>query len=185
MERERPLRFAAIDFETAHNEADSACALAVLRVEGDTVVAREVHLIQPPRRDRFMFTHIHGITLADVRDAPRFAEAWSLFAPLLEDIDFIAAHNASFDRGVLRASLQRADLEAPPAPFLCTVQLARTVFDIFPTKLPLVCEALDIPLKHHDPASDAEACAQIVIQAAATGAELSPTHKSLDETPRK
>ena len=174
-----PLRFAAIDFETAHTDADSACALAVIQVEGAEVIAREVHLIQPPRRDRFMFTDIHGITWADVAEAPRFAEAWPRFAPLLERVDFIAAHNASFDRNVLGASLRRAGVEGPSAPFLCTVRLARKVFDIFPTKLPLVCEALEIPLKHHDPASDAEACAQIVIQAAATGAELRSTHPAL------
>jgi DNA polymerase III epsilon subunit-like protein len=32
-----------------------------------------------------------------------------------------------------------------------------------------VCRALDIPLKHHDAASDAAACAQILVQAMATG----------------
>jgi DNA polymerase-3 subunit epsilon len=31
--------------------------------------------------------------------------------------------------------------------------------------LPDVCSYLGLPLRHHDPASDAEACAQIVIAA--------------------
>ncbi|MDF1564390.1 MAG: 3'-5' exonuclease [Deltaproteobacteria bacterium] len=179
MSESLPPTFAAIDFETAHTERDSACALAVIRVEGGAVVAREVRLIQPPRRERWMFTDIHGIQLSDVASAPRFGELWPTFAPLLEGVAFVAAHNAGFDRGVLGASLERVGLEPPEAPFLCTVRLARRVFDIFPTKLPLVCEALRIPLQHHDPASDAEACAQIVIQAAAAGGRLEPTHAPL------
>jgi len=99
---------------------------------------------------------------------------------LLDNVDFIAAHNAPFDKAILRASLARTDLRPPVAPFLCTVQLARRVFSIFPTKLNLVCERLKIPLVHHDPASDAEASAQIVLQAAAAGAKLPPTHRPLE-----
>ena len=173
--------FAALDFETAHHARDSACALAVIRVEAGEIVAREVRLIRPPRRERFLFTEIHGITPADVARAPRFAEVWPRFTPLLEGVDFLAAHNAAFDRGVLGASLARVGLPPPTAPFLCTVRLARAAFQIFPTKLPDVCRQLKIPLQHHDPASDAEACARIVIQAAAAGAELKIAHPSLEE----
>jgi DNA polymerase-3 subunit epsilon len=174
----RPLRFAAIDFETAHTDADSACALAVVRVEGEAIVARDVRLIRPPRREPFMFTEIHGLTWADVAGAPRFAEVWPELSPLLDGVDFIAAHNARFDRRVLAASLARSGGQPPPAPFLCTVKLARSVFRIYPTKLPMVCQALDIPLVHHDPASDAEACARIVLAALAAvedGAVVRPT----------
>ena len=81
------------------------------------------------------------------------------------DVDFIAAHNANFDRAVLNACCQNAHLDPLPIPFLCTVQLARDVWNIRPTKLPNVCEFLDIPLEHHQALSDAEACAKIVIAA--------------------
>jgi DNA polymerase-3 subunit epsilon len=43
--------------------------------------------------------------------------------------------------------------------------MARDIFGIYPTRLDCVCEALGIPLVHHRAASDAEACARIVLAA--------------------
>ena len=54
-------RFAAIDFETADTGRDSACALAIIVVEGTKIVDKGYFLIRPPRR-QFLFTYIHGIT---------------------------------------------------------------------------------------------------------------------------
>lgn len=159
--------FVAIDFETADHGADSACAVGLVRVEGGEVVRREVVLIRPPRR-RVLFTHVHGITWEMVADAPPFAEAWPRFAPLLDGAAFLAAHNAPFDRRVLAACCAAAGLPAPAAPFVCTVQLARKTWALRPNDLPSVCRRLGIGLIHHDALSDAEACARIVIAAAAT-----------------
>jgi len=52
---------------------------------------------------------------------------------------------------------------------VCTVQLARRQWDIRPTRLPDVCNYLDIELQHHDAASDSRACAKIVIAAEQAG----------------
>ena len=43
-------RFAALDFETADYEPDSACALSVVVGEGGQIVRSEHWLIRPPRR---------------------------------------------------------------------------------------------------------------------------------------
>jgi DNA polymerase-3 subunit epsilon len=179
--------FVALDFETADPMRDSACALALVRVEKGRITARETRLLRPPRPE-FWFTHIHGITWEAVMGEPAFEEAWPAMEGILEGADFLAAHNASFDRSVMRACCERAGLAAPPSPWLCTVRLARRVWGIHPTRLPDVCGRLDIPLRHHDAASDAEACARIVLRAveksgpgvvdallpAATGASASP-----------
>ena len=159
--------FVAIDFETADHGADSACAVGLVRVEGGEVVRREVVLIRPPR-PRVLFTHVHGITWEMVADAPPFAEAWPKLAPLLDGVAFLAAHNAPFDRRVLTACCTAAGLAVPAAPFVCTVQLARRTWALKPNDLPSVCRRLGIGLIHHDALSDAEACARIVIAAAAT-----------------
>ena len=92
-------------------------------------------------------------------------EAWPGLLPLLEGAEFVAAHNAPFDRSVLRACCDRAGLETPGLPFLCTVRLARKVWGMYPTRLPDVCGRLGIPLRHHHAGSDAEACARIVLRA--------------------
>jgi DNA polymerase-3 subunit epsilon len=154
--------FVAIDFETADYEADSACAVGLVRVEGTRVVAREQRLIRPPRRE-FVFTYIHGLTWESVRDQPGFREVWSDLKPLLDGVDFLAAHNASFDSRVLRSCCDAARLRRPEIGFVCTVALARRTWGIYPTRLPDVCRRLGIPLRHHDALSDAEACARIVM----------------------
>ena len=94
---------------------------------------------------------------------------WPAVAELLANVDFLAAHNASFDRSVLRACCDMAGHEQTTVPFLCTVKLARATWDIFPTKLSDVAQHLQIPLKHHDAASDALACAHILIKAREKG----------------
>jgi DNA polymerase-3 subunit epsilon len=161
---ERGPTFVALDFETADYAPDSACALGLVRVENHQIVQRTYSLIKPPRR-RFVFTYLHGITWEDVAYQPTFGELWPTYSPMLEGIDFLAAHNASFDRSVLHMCCAAAGLEPPRIPFECTVRLARQTWKIKPTKLNNVCDHLGITLKHHHAASDAEACALIVIAA--------------------
>jgi DNA polymerase III subunit epsilon len=163
--------FAAIDFETADYGQDSACAVGVVRCEGGRIVKQERRLIKPPRRD-FKFSYIHGIEWSHVEKEKTFAVVWSELEGLLDGAEFLAAHNAPFDRGVLAACCAAAKLPAPPQPFLCTVRLARRVWNIRPTKLPNVCERLGFDLNHHEALSDAVACAKIVLAAHEQGAAL-------------
>jgi DNA polymerase-3 subunit epsilon len=158
--------FVAIDFETADHGADSACAVGLIRVENLKIVTRESVLIRPPR-DRVLFTYVHGITWHMVRTAPVFKDVWTKLSPVLDGATFLAAHNAPFDRGVLRACCTAAGLAVPALPFVCTVQVARRTWALKPANLPAVCRRLGIGLIHHNAGSDAEACARIVIAAAA------------------
>lgn len=156
--------FIALDFETADHGRDSACAIGLVRVEHHQIVHRAHYLIRPPR-SQMLFTHIHGICWNDVADQPEFGQLWQEIEPILQDVEFIAAHNASFDRGVLYACCDTYGIVKPQQTFLCTVQLARKTWKLYPTKLPNVCEYLGIALDHHQALSDAEACARIVIAA--------------------
>jgi DNA polymerase-3 subunit epsilon len=156
--------FVAVDFETADRGSDSACAVALVRVEQLQIAERRACLLRPPRR-YFQFTYVHGITWDDVADQPTFAECWPELSRMVEGAEFLAAHNAFFDRNVLGTCCRGAGLPPPELPFQCTMQLARRTWGIRPTRLTDVCARLGIPLKHHDPASDAEACARIVIAA--------------------
>lgn len=157
--------FVALDFETANNSRDSACSLAIIRVESLEIVSRTYRLIRPPST-HFMFTGIHGIAWRDVSREPTFEDLWHEFRPLFEGISFIAAHNASFDRSVMNACCTTYGLASPTPPYLCTVKLARQTWNLNPAKLPNVCSYLGLPLEHHNALSDAEACANIVRAAA-------------------
>ena len=101
--------------------------------------------------------------------SPHFGELWPEVAACLSGADYLAAHNASFDKGVMDGSLQHYGLEGPTQSYLDTVQIARQVWKIYPTKLNLVCEHLSIPLKHHEALSDARACAKILLRAREEG----------------
>lgn len=160
--------FVAIDFETANNRKDSACAIGVVRVSGGRIAATATHLIRPPTSE-FYYTHIHGLRWEDVAEAPDFSAVWPEIAPLFDGVEFISAHNAGFDRGILHSCCAAFGLTPPPAPFLCTVQLARKLWQLRPTKLPDVCRHLNIPLDHHKAESDSRACAEIVIAALEDG----------------
>lgn len=156
--------FLAIDFETADYGRDSACSIGLVRVENNAIVHEEVHLIRPPRPNMY-FTHIHGLTYDDVSGAPTFGELWPKIRPLFEGVEQIAAHNASFDSGVLAACCKTYGLEGTSKKFMCTVQLAKKTWGFSPANLANVCRMLKIQLKHHEALSDARACAQIVIKA--------------------
>ena len=164
-------RFAAIDFETSDYGRDSACALAVVVVEGLQIAGKAHFLIRPPRR-QFVFSDVHGITWAQVADQPPFREIWPEALKLLEGVGFIAAHQATFDRSVLFECCRAGGLAPPEIEFQCTVRLARKVWNIRPTTLPDVCRHLRIPLQHHHADSDALACASIVIAARREGVAL-------------
>lgn len=156
--------FVAIDFETADHGRDSACAVALVRVENDQIVRRVAWLIRPPRPD-FLHTHVHGISWQMVVGQPTFGQLWPRLAPVLEGASYLVAHNAPFDRSVLRACCAAASLPEPSLDFECTVQMARRLWAPAQATLPFLCQRFGIPLQHHDAASDAEACARLVLVA--------------------
>ena len=165
-----PLRFAALDFETANYGRNSACALSIVIVENGAIVDTWTHLIRPPSRD-FVFTYLHGIAWEHVKSKPTFSELWCDIAKKLEGVSFVAAHNASFDRSVLRACCETAAVEPAKLSFVCTVKAARSIWGFYPTTLADVCRQLRIPLRHHDAESDAQACARILLAARERGHE--------------
>lgn len=163
-----PLDFTAIDFETANGSAASACQVGLARVRDGRVVATAGWLIRPPAgHDAFneWNTRIHGITADDVRVAPD----WSTQLPRLRDFvggDVLVAHNASFDTRVLRAACEATGDDLDAFAYLCSLQVARRVYDLPSYKLPAAAAAAGhAAFAHHDAAADALACAQIVIDA--------------------
>ncbi len=158
------VKLVAIDFETADYGADSACALGIVKIENGSITKSGHRLIRPPRT-RFYFTYIHGITWSDVAHEATFADVWDEFRDYWQDADYLVAHNAPFDRGVLRGCSLAARREPPVTPFVCTVRVARAHWNFRSANLAHVCAQLDIPLKHHDAASDALACATIALKA--------------------
>ena len=163
-----PLDFTAIDFETANSSPASACSVGLVRVRGGVVVAVDNWLIRPPAgHDEFQEwnVRIHGIHPEDVADAATWPEQLERLCDFAED-DVLVAHNAGFDLKVLRTASQVTALECPPYRSLCSLQVARKVYDLDSYRLPKAAAAAGFAeFSHHDALADARACAQIVIDA--------------------
>ena len=156
-------RFLAIDFETANTSPDSACAIGLVLVEDREIKTKATYLIKPPN-ELFEFTHIHRLTWDDVKKEKTFGELWNDIALFFTDIDFVVAHNASFDRKILAACCSRYGKGMPDVEFRCTKQLSKYVLDIYPSNLANVSRVLQIDLNHHNALSDTIACAKIMLK---------------------
>ncbi|HIU18247.1 MAG TPA: exonuclease [Candidatus Avidesulfovibrio excrementigallinarum] len=163
----RPGVVVAIDFETADNGADSACAVGMARVEDGRVVDTLYQLLRPPRA-RILYTWVHGLTWAMLKDQPTFAQFWPAMAAFAGPSPVFVAHNARFDRNVLTTC--RAAMGAiQDSPFLCTLKGARRYLNLPRNRLSDVCAYLNIALTHHHAGSDALGAAGIYLHLRAMG----------------
>lgn len=159
------MEFTAIDFETANASRSSACAVGLSLVENGEIVGRVHQLIRPePLQFDPFNVSIHGITEADVADAPSFAEYWPSLMQTLKGP--LIAHNASFDMSVLRHVLDELNIPYPMTDYFCTRVIAKLTWPEHPTyALDHIAQVLDITFQHHDAAEDARACAMIALHA--------------------
>lgn len=84
---------------------------AMLMSEGGEVVGEFASLVNPERD--VGSTRIHGISAADVAEAPRFSEIAHALAEFLSPASAIAGHNVRFDVSFFRAEFQRLGVVVP------------------------------------------------------------------------
>ncbi|MCL2759989.1 MAG: 3'-5' exonuclease [Treponema sp.] len=162
------MNFTAIDFETAKYSQESACSIGLVKFQDGKAIDTFYSLIRPPKLYiRPDFTKIHGLTVDDVKDAPRFSELWdSSIKPFIGDLP-LAAHNASFDMGVLEAVLEWYDLPVPPIPYFCTCKLSRrTWFGLKSHALKALAKNFGIIYEAHNALDDAMTCGKLVLMSA-------------------
>jgi DNA polymerase-3 subunit epsilon len=164
-----PVSFTAIDFETANSSAASACSVGLVKVVDGRVVEREHRYIRPPfPHDEFSVwnVRIHGIT----RDMVEDAAGWEVHLPFLREFagdDWLVAHNAGFDMGVIVKTSEAHGLAVPDFRYVCSLQVARRTYHLDSYRLPSAAMAAGFEdFSHHDALADAEACAAIVVHAA-------------------
>jgi DNA polymerase-3 subunit epsilon len=167
------LNFTAIDFETANERRESACAVGVVRVRGGQITETYATLLRPTvLRVDWRNQQVHGISEAELRGAPSLADVWPELLPYLHRQP-VAAHNSAFDVSVLEYSCRDFGLPIPAFHALCSVKLAKVCWPHFERhKLDHVAGQFGIPLSHHDALSDARACAEITVRAFRSGTPL-------------
>lgn len=155
--------YAVIDFETTGlwpESHDRAIEVGVVLTDEAGRIEDEWTTLMNPRRDLGP-THIHGITAAQVLQAPEFHQIAPHLVSMLRGRTTVA-HNASFDMRFLHHELVRSGyplLTRPDA--LCTMRWAGQT--IGAAKLSQCCEALEIELSDaHTALADARATAQLL-----------------------
>jgi len=162
------MNFVTIDFETAKYSRESACSVGLVKYIDGKAVDTFYSLVCPPslyiRPD---FTEIHGLTVDDVKDAPTFADLWdSAIKPFIGDFP-MAAHNASFDMGVLWAVLEWYELEIPALKYFCTCSLARRTWpELESHALTALAENFGIVYNAHNALDDAMTCGKLALMSA-------------------
>jgi DNA polymerase III subunit epsilon len=157
--------FLILDTETnglAGDECELTEVGAVL-VGGGELHDRFCSLVRtsaPLRRGIQRFT---GITQAMVDGAPALE---SVLPPLAEQLQdrVMVAHNAPFDRRVLRQAFDRIGLEWPNPPVICTAALARALMPLQRARgLQALAGALNIEVDQaHRALPDAETCGRVL-----------------------
>jgi DNA polymerase-3 subunit epsilon len=162
------MNFVTIDFETAKYSRESACAVGLVKFRDGKAQDTFYSLVRPPiLYIRPEFTEIHGLTVEDVEDAPTFEDLWeTAILPFIGDMP-LAAHNASFDMGVLKAVLEWYELPVPALHYFCTLILSRNVWPALRShSLPNLGSHFGIHYEAHNALDDARACGDIACLAA-------------------
>lgn len=158
--------FVALDFETANRKPDSVCEVGLAIVEGGMVRENKSWLVRPHDNLFEPFhSRLHGIDAEKVENAPEFWEVWQEIQYYFHHT-FVVAHNARFDIGVLRHVLALYHIPIPEFFYSCSLNISKRIWQNRKSYgLHALCEWLEIELNHHSAASDANACAHIVLRA--------------------
>ena len=160
------MNFTAIDFETATYKRNSACAVAIVTVESSKIVDEYYTLIRPPGNIyRLDFSELHGIYPADTENAPLLSDIYPEIRKRMKG-KTIVAHNESFDRGVLKSTMEYYDLDYSELDlnekWECTMWMYRRK-GYGGAGLRYCCDELGIELDHHNALSDTLACAKLYL----------------------
>ena len=150
---------AVVDVETTglYFSRDRVIEVAVVIMDRDGTIRHEYETLVNPERDLGP-TSIHGISAAEVLDAPRFPDIAGDLLELMAEMQVIAGHNVVFDRNFLRAEYERAGAALPDFPALCTCNAFGR------SSLEACCRELGIEVdgRAHRAITDARATADLV-----------------------
>ena len=161
------MTFTSLDFETANHSRVSICAAGLAVFEDGELAESPYWLVRPPKghgwfRDDFI--ECHGLTHLDVLDAKEFPAIAPELLSQLTRADVVIAHNAAFDIGHLRETLDHFGLFRPEFDYICTCQLARRVWPDLPSHgLKALTTHIGHDFHHHHAQADAEATGRVLL----------------------
>ncbi len=160
------MNYIAIDFETANAKLSSPCSLGMVVVEDGEIRSKHHWYIRPePFYFNPMNISIHGITPEMTEDAPTFDVLWPELEPFFKN-NIVIAHNASFDMGVVRHTLDYFGISYPNTSYFCSMKLYQKMTPDFTSyRLPMLSKSIGFEFKHHDALEDSIACSKLILHA--------------------
>ena len=160
------LDFIAIDFETATGRRASVCEAGVCVVRDGRIAETRSWLVRPQgNMYSYWNMQIHGIRPSDTEQSPEFPEVWAEISGYIDEVPVLVAHNAAFDMGCIRSSLELYGIPKPDVTYYCSLRAARKLYDFGCNSLDYLCDQFEIPYgKHHRAADDAEMCARLFLK---------------------
>ena len=160
------LNFIAIDFETATGRRASICEAGICVVRDGRVAGTRSWLVRPQGNCySYWNIQIHGIHPEDTAGAPEFPEVWSEISAYLKDCPVLVAHNAAFDMGCIRHSLELYGMAKPDVTYYWSLRAARRLYDFGCNTLDYLCGQFEIACgRHHRAGDDAEMCARLFLR---------------------
>ncbi len=154
--------FVAVDVEIASRRPLLVCAVGAARFDN----GHEVNAFHSRVRvdGRVHFTTIHGLTAADLRDAPPWPLVWKGIVELLGPTRHMVAYRAVFDRAAILTMCAKHGIRLPQLRFSCAAEM----FEARAGRSMTLSSALNtlsisFPGRPHDPLSDARAAAALVL----------------------
>jgi DNA polymerase-3 subunit epsilon len=137
--------------------------VAIVRMAAGGAIEDEYVTLLNHQRD-IAATQVHGLTAADVCEAPTFVEVVGDVAARLDGA-ILVGHNLRFDLAFLVAECTQAGYPLPAIPGLCTLRLAYLLVpELASRKLASCCANAGIRLDGaHSALDDAQATAQLLL----------------------
>lgn len=158
-----PTRFVVVDVETANPSYSSICQIGTVVVENGVIVDSWQTLINPMQDFTAFHSQIHGITPADVQNAPKIDAVREHLQTLIADS--VLCSYGNFDQTAFNAALS-IPLDASWLDITRVVRRTWTQFAQSGYGLGNICYFLNIDLSHHhDALADAQAAAHVLLRA--------------------
>lgn len=149
-----------IDFEIANRQRSSICSVGISVFENGSEVDSFYSLVRPELfKIEMQYQKVHGITYADVANAPSFEDVFPQIKPFLKT--YVVAHNAEFDMDCLSTWLFERKMAFPDFKYLCTKKISDMLGDSS-NSLDELCSIYGIEIcKIHNALCDARACGEL------------------------
>lgn len=127
------LTFVVIDVETTGmpvKDGHKIVEVGAVKIRNGKIVDEEKFstLINPDRNMDMASVLVTGITDTELLSAPKMDEVCGDLIEFLEEVDYLVAHNAEFDKSFLELEISHADPFYTLPEFLCTKELSKFVY---------------------------------------------------------